>query len=92
MQTIATMLAQALRKRQRDQQERQRLLEENARLQDALKNKFRPSNIIGNSKPMRQVYDEISKVCKAEATVLIRGESGVGKELVAQAVHYNMRN
>ncbi|MBT6490403.1 MAG: sigma-54-dependent Fis family transcriptional regulator, partial [Deltaproteobacteria bacterium] len=57
--------------------------------QDALKNKFRPSNIIGNSKPMRQVYDEISKVCKAEATVLIRGESGVGKELVAQAVHYN---
>ncbi|MBT6179870.1 MAG: sigma 54-interacting transcriptional regulator [Deltaproteobacteria bacterium] len=89
MQTIATMLAQALRKRQRDQQERQRLLEENARLQDALKNKFRPSNIIGNSKPMRQVYDEISKVCKAEATVLIRGESGVGKELVAQAVHYN---
>ena len=50
---------------------------------------FKPSNIIGNSKPMKEVYDLIDKVACTKATVLILGESGVGKELVASAIHYN---
>src|SRR5690606_27865167 len=54
-----------------------------------LKDRFRPANIIGNSRGMRKVYDLIAQVAKSEATVLIRGESGVGKELVASAIHYN---
>jgi Nif-specific regulatory protein len=86
---IASMIAQAVRLRQSVQQERQRLLEENIRLQEELKDKFRPSNIIGNSKAMQAVYDLIARVSKSDATVLIRGESGTGKELVAHAVHYN---
>jgi Nif-specific regulatory protein len=86
---VASMIAQAVRVRRAVQEERQRLLDENVRLQEELKDRFRPANIIGNSKAMRQVYDMIAQVCKSEATVLLRGESGTGKELAAQAIHYN---
>jgi Nif-specific regulatory protein len=47
----------------------------------------RPPNILGTSKAMRPVFEMIDKVSKSNATVLIRGESGVGKELVAEAIH-----
>jgi Nif-specific regulatory protein len=86
---ITSMIAQAVRLRQSAQEERHRLLEENLRLQNELQERFRPSNIVGNSKGMRIVYDLIGQVSKSEATVLIRGESGTGKELVAHAIHYN---
>jgi Nif-specific regulatory protein len=86
---ISSMIAQAVRLRQAAQEERQKLVEENRRLQDQLKDKFRPSNIIGNSKQMQDVYDQIAQVCRSQTTVLIRGESGTGKELVAHAIHYN---
>jgi len=58
-------------------------------LRQELREKFRPSNIIGNSHEMRFVYDQIAQVCKSNTTCLILGESGTGKELVAHAVHYN---
>ena len=86
---IASMAAQAVRLRQAAQEERHRLLEENRRLQHQLEERFRPSNIVGNSKGMRVVYDLIAQVCKSDTTVLIQGESGTGKELVAHAIHYN---
>jgi len=86
---IASMISQAVRLRQSAQEERHILLEENLRLQDALKERFRPSNIVGNSKGMQIVYDLIAQVSKSDATVLIRGESGTGKELVAHAIHFN---
>jgi len=86
---IASMIAPAVRLRQAAQEERRRLFEENIRLQEELKNRFHPANIIGNSKAMQQVYNLIAQVSKSDATVLIRGESGVGKELVAHAIHYN---
>ncbi len=86
---IASMIAQAVKLRQRAQEERRRLLEENIRLKEELKDRFKPSNIIGNSNAMQEVYDLIAQVSKSEATVLIRGESGTGKELVAHAIHYN---
>jgi len=47
------------------------------------------SDIIGHSAVIRQVTEEIGRAAASNATVLIRGESGVGKELVARAVHYN---
>ena len=86
---IASMIAQAVKLRRSIQEERQSLMEENLRLQEELRNRFKPSNIIGNSAIMQEVYDLIAQVSKSEATVLIRGESGTGKELVAHAVHYN---
>jgi Nif-specific regulatory protein len=69
--------------------DRAKLLSENQRLQDALKDRYRPSNIIGNCKSMQEVYKLIEKVAKTKTTVLILGESGVGKELVASAIHYS---
>jgi Nif-specific regulatory protein len=86
---IASLVAQAVKLRQSAQKERNLLLEENVRLQAELRDRFRPSNLIGNSRAMQEVYDLIAQVCSSDATVLIRGESGTGKELVAQAIHYN---
>jgi len=86
---IASMIAQAVRLRQEDQEEREMLIQENLRLQSALEDRFRPSNIIGKSKAMKEVYRLIAQVSKSNATVLIRGESGTGKELIANAIHYN---
>ena len=57
--------------------------------QRALKEKFHPSNIIGNSKPMLGAYTMINKIMQTKSTVLLLGESGVGKELFANAIHYN---
>ncbi len=86
---IASLIAQGVKIRQSSREEMLRLKEENTRLQGELVDKFHPSNIIGNSGLMKSVYSLISKVSKSSATVLILGESGVGKELVAQAIHYN---
>ncbi|MCU0691517.1 MAG: sigma 54-interacting transcriptional regulator [Polyangiaceae bacterium] len=86
---IASMIAQAVRLRWVAQQEREHLLEENERLRESLRTRFRPSNIIGTSKPMLAVYELVAQVCRSEATVLLEGESGVGKELVAHAIHFN---
>lgn len=65
---------------------------ENRRLHNALKKKFKPDNIVGNSKPMQEVFNLIEKVSRSRTTVLILGESGVGKERVAHAIHYNSPN
>ena len=45
-----------------------------------------PGELIGNCRPMLQVYEQIRQVAPSDATVLIRGSSGTGKELVARAV------
>jgi len=86
---IATMIAQHVINLETIQFEKDQLREENQRLQLELSNKFRITNIIGNSNKMREVFQMISQVSKSNATVLIRGESGTGKELVASAIHYN---
>ncbi len=47
------------------------------------------SEIVGNNTKMKEVFNLIYKLCKVETTVLIRGENGTGKELVARAIHFN---
>lgn len=89
MTIIASMIARAVRLRQKSQEEYDRLLEENTRLQEELRKKFQPANMIGKSRSMQAVFNLIAQVARSDATVLIRGESGVGKELVAQSIHYN---
>jgi len=86
---VASMIARAVKLRQHSEEEKQKLLDENNRLQKELKAKFQPDNMIGNSQAMQEAFDLIAQVSKSEATVLIRGESGTGKELVAHAIHYN---
>jgi Nif-specific regulatory protein len=83
------MIAQAVKLRQAAEEQRQRLAAENDRLRGELKSRFRPANIIGNSVGMQTVYRLIEQVSRSEATVLLRGETGTGKDLVAHAIHYN---
>jgi len=85
---IAAMIAQAVRLRQEVEEERQRLLAENERLQNELRERFHPANLVGTSRAMQEVYDQIARVATADTTVLLRGESGTGKELVAHAIHH----
>jgi len=47
------------------------------------------SDFVGNTQKMREVFHLIFKLCKVDTTVLIRGENGTGKELVAHAIHSN---
>lgn len=64
-----------------------RAQQENRQLREQIKDRYSPSNIIGRSKPMMQVFDMIYKAAPGNSTVLVTGESGTGKELVAQAIH-----
>jgi len=66
-----------------------RMVRENTLLRSFLKDKYKFENIIGVSFGMQKVFELIEKVADTNATVLITGESGVGKELVARAVHFN---
>ncbi len=58
-------------------------------LSSHLNDRFRLSSIIGQSKSMERVYRMIENVSKSNSTVLITGENGTGKELVARAIHLN---
>jgi Nif-specific regulatory protein len=89
MGVVASMIAQSLKAQRIMEGERQRLLDENIHLRQELKEKYDFSHIIGNSGPMRQVYESVAQVAHTNTTVLIRGESGTGKELIAHAIHYN---
>jgi len=89
---LAATTAQAVELYLFENVEKVLLENENRRLRSELKAKFKPKNIIGQSKPMLEVYQLIEKISKARATVLILGESGVGKELVASAIHHNSVN
>ena len=86
---IGSMIALSVQLRQSSREERDELKSENLRLQNELRNKFTPKNIIGSSAAMQEVFDLIAQVSGSEATVLIRGESGTGKELIAHSIHYN---
>lgn len=64
---------------------------ENTQLRKELKKKYQFSQIIGASEPMQAVFRMVERVADTESTVLILGQSGTGKELVARALHYNSR-
>ena len=69
--------------------EQRRLQSENAYLRSQLEDRYRFEGIVGRSAPMRQLFALLEMVAAASSTVLVTGETGTGKELVARAIHHN---
>ncbi len=65
------------------------LREENRELKEELGRKYRWDNIVGRSPGMQQIFATVMRVAPSRATVLLAGESGVGKDLIARAIHYH---
>jgi two-component system response regulator HydG len=62
---------------------------ENVTLRSKISADYELENIIGKSRPMKELVDMMSMVAPSEATVMITGESGTGKELIAKSIHHN---
>jgi DNA-binding NtrC family response regulator len=69
--------------------EKKSLMAENIYLRQELQEKYGFHNIVGKSKKMQEIYRIIAKVATTDSTVLIYGQSGTGKELIARAIHFN---
>jgi len=69
--------------------EKRSLLLENIYLRQELQEKYGFGNIVGKSRKMQEIYRIITKVAPTDSTVLIYGQSGTGKELIARAIHFN---
>ena len=67
----------------------QRLIDENTQLKRALKQRYSFPNIVGKSDRMLRVLDLVMQVAPSRSTILITGETGTGKELIAKAIHAN---
>ena len=64
-----------------------KLRDENRELREALGQRYQFENIIGKSAPMQEIFATITRVAPTRATVLLAGESGVGKDMIARAIH-----
>jgi len=84
LEVLAGLIAQALARL-----EAQRLEEENQLLKSQLTTRFSSANLIGHSAAMYEVFALMEKVARSRTTVLLRGESGTGKGLVASAIHFS---
>jgi Nif-specific regulatory protein len=82
---VATLIGKNLSIHRKHIEELEELRKENRRLQNG--KPFKPDNIVGNSSLMNDLYQLIERVSPTNSTVMIRGESGVGKELIAEAIH-----
>jgi len=85
----ALLLEELAHKNELLQLSQEKLKEENMRLRSEVGSTFAFENIIGKSEPMKRVLTLASKASTNEAPVLILGDTGTGKELIARAIHYN---
>jgi len=86
---LSGLIAQTTRRIQIVNREQEGLRLENLKLKRELSEKNQINDIIGNSSRMQDVYEMVHRVVDSNATVLLRGESGTGKTLVAKSLHYN---
>lgn len=84
---LATLIAQFLSLNQAIRRDRQQLVQENISLKAQLHERHRKHRIIGHCKAMQEVFWSIERVAPSQATVLLLGDSGTGKEMAAQAIH-----
>ena len=86
---VSGLISQTVQKVQRVNEEKRVLEQENSMLKRELSAKNRIRDIIGTSSRMQEVFDMVHRVADSNATILLRGESGTGKTMVARALHHN---
>jgi Nif-specific regulatory protein len=86
---VASMIAQAVAASRRAEQDRQRLLDETSDLRTRIQEQPDFPRLVGTSAPLGQVQTQVAQVAATNTTVMLRGESGTGKGLIAQAIHHN---
>ncbi|MEW6428959.1 MAG: sigma 54-interacting transcriptional regulator [Thermodesulfobacteriota bacterium] len=91
LSVVSGLIAQAVVRIHAVNEEKLRLVSENTQLKRELSEKYRVENIVSNSSRMQEVFEMIHRVADSNATVLLRGESGTGKTMVAKAIHHNSR-
>src|SRR6266566_7872600 len=62
---------------------------EHQQLKDQIRGQYSFANIVGQSKKMKELFELVESVAASDANILIQGENGTGKELIANAIHYN---
>ena len=86
---LPTLIAKNVQLAYKVETHQQQLVDERDNLRRKVRNNYSFRNLVGHTKSMRQIFEQIRLVSRWDSTVLIRGESGTGKELVANAIHYN---
>ncbi len=86
---VANLIGQTVRLAQQVRQERRDIAEERDTLRRAVRNRYGFDNVVGHTMKMKQIFEQVRQVAKWNTTVLVRGETGTGKELIAQSIHYN---
>ena len=89
LEIIAAFLAQAIQVHRMVMRQKEELLEENAQLRAQVRDRYRFENIIGDAPAMHEVFGTVGQVANSRATVLLLGETGTGKEMIAKAIHHN---
>ncbi|MFN4243131.1 MAG: sigma 54-interacting transcriptional regulator [Tepidisphaerales bacterium] len=89
LEVVAAFLAQATHLWRVVLRQKEQLLEENAQLRAEVRTRYRFENIIGDAPAMQDVFATVAQVANSRATVLLLGETGTGKEMIAKAIHYN---
>ncbi len=86
---VANLIGQSVRLARKVEDAQQELRTERDSLRRKMRGEHGFSNMVGHTRTMQLVFDQVRQVAKWNTTVLVRGESGTGKELVANAIHYN---
>jgi Nif-specific regulatory protein len=86
---VCAFLSQAIQINRMVMRQKAELLEENLQLRAQVRDRYKFENIIGDSPAMHEVFATVGQVANSRATVLLLGETGTGKEMIAKAIHYN---
>ncbi|MBP7792128.1 MAG: sigma 54-interacting transcriptional regulator [Candidatus Goldbacteria bacterium] len=85
---LASLIAYKVRNSQKVETETRKLLEENIELRKELKGQYNFKNMIGRNEKFRMIIEQVKMISNTMASVLITGETGTGKELVAKTIHF----
>jgi Nif-specific regulatory protein len=89
LQLVARLLSSIQSAKSKTPDKAEEMVEDNHQIKERLSEHYDFSLLVGNSWPIRQVFEQIAQIACTKATVLITGETGSGKELVARTIHLN---